>query len=284
MIEGYGLTECHAIALVNKNNPLIYNYNNCGFPMCSCEVKLVDVCELNYKVSDKPYPRGELCIRGLNIFKGYYKDLELSNEILDKDGWLHSRDICMMNINGSFNIIDRLNNVTKLCQGEYVCLEYLESFYESNELVGQCFVYGDSSRRCLIGIIGPNPSILIDYGIYIIVNICIIAKIHGFISKNVEYNKESKEMDDLLIELCNNKELNKLILKELQNYGRENKLKGLEIIYGLKIVGKLNNLGQCFSIENGLITPTFKLKRKEISNRYKDIICELYDELSKEGR
>lgn len=167
MIEGYGLTECHAIALVNKNNVLIYNYNNCGFPMCSCEVKLVDVNELNYKISDKPYPRGELCIRGLNIFKGYYKDIELSNKVLDKDGWLHSNDICMMNMNGSFNIIDRLNNVRKLCQGEYVCLEYLESFYESNELVSQCFIYGDCSRRCLIGLIGPNPSILIDYGIYI---------------------------------------------------------------------------------------------------------------------
>lgn len=111
-----------------------------------------------------------------------------------------------------------------------------------------------------------------------------IAKIHGFVDKNMKYNKESKESENLLIELCNNKEFVKLILKELQNYGRENKLKGFEIIYGLKLISDLNNLYQCFSVENGLITPTFKLKRKCIYNRYKDVICELYFELSKEGR
>lgn len=273
MIEGYGLTECHAIALVNKNNPLIYNYNNTGFPMCSCEVKLVDVEELNYKTTDQPYPRGELCVRGLNIFRGYYKDEELTNKILDKNGWLHTHDIARMNPNGSFTIIDRLNNVTKLSQGEYVALEYLESFYESIDIVAQCFVYGDSSRRSLVAIIAPNPPLLIDY-----------AKNHGYVTSNIQYDKESKESEDLIIELCNNKELTKLILKDLQSYGREKNLKGLEIIYGLRLDGHLNNLGQCFSLENGLITPTFKLKRKEIYNRYKDVIDELYEELEKQGR
>lgn len=116
MIEGYGLTECHAIALVNKNDKTVYNYSNTGFPMCNCEVKLVDVEELDYKNTDKPHPRGELCIRGLNVFKGYYKDQILTDKVLDKDGWLHTNDVCRMNYNGSFTIIDRINNVTKLSQ------------------------------------------------------------------------------------------------------------------------------------------------------------------------
>jgi len=74
---------------------------------------------MNYFSTDKneegvTVPRGEICFRGLSIFAGYYKDLEKTNEAVDKDGWLHSGDIGMILPNGSLKLFDRRKNIFKL--------------------------------------------------------------------------------------------------------------------------------------------------------------------------
>jgi long-chain acyl-CoA synthetase len=78
-----------------------------GPPSPACEVKLVDVPEMEYTSEDKPYPQGEICVRGPTIFKGYYKDEIQTREILNEDGWLHTGDIGCWLPGGRLKIIDR---------------------------------------------------------------------------------------------------------------------------------------------------------------------------------
>ena len=82
---GYGLTEtCAGTALQAANQ--YYSTGNNG-PIAACvEVKLLSVPEMNYNVTDKPCPRGEVLIRGPSVTQGYYKDVKQNAESF-KDGW-----------------------------------------------------------------------------------------------------------------------------------------------------------------------------------------------------
>lgn len=112
MIEAYGQTEGSGAA--TNTNLDETTAGHVGPPNACSEIKLVDVPELNYFVTDKPHPRGEICVRGPGIFPGYLKDDKKTREAVDDEGWLHSGDVGIMQPNGTLVVIDRIKNVFKV--------------------------------------------------------------------------------------------------------------------------------------------------------------------------
>ncbi|MBA0606140.1 hypothetical protein Godav_018651 [Gossypium davidsonii] len=158
VVEGYGMTETSCVISSMEEGDNLSGH--VGSPNPACEIKLVDVPEMNYTSDDQPYPRGEICVRGPIVFQGYYKDEVQTREVLDEDGWLHTGDIGLWLSGGRLKIIDRKKNIFKLAQGEYIAPEKIENVYAKCKFIAQCFIYGDSLNSSLVAIVSVDHDVL----------------------------------------------------------------------------------------------------------------------------
>ncbi|KAG0747140.1 hypothetical protein G6F62_001412 [Rhizopus arrhizus] len=249
--EGYGATETCATTTVHYENE--NKAGHVGGPFPCNEIKLVDVPEMNYLSTD-PCPRGEICVRGPNVFKGYYKDEEKTRECIDEEGWFHTGDIGMINEIGAFVIIDRIKNIFKLAQGEYIAPEKIENVYSKDPLIGQIYLHGDSLQSSLVAIIVPDADAL---------NALIAARLPHVSAKKLSY-----------IELCKLPEVNELVLAQMNHTGKKAKLRGFEFAKAIYLES------EAFSIENDLLTPTFKVKRSHAKKKFEAQITKLYEHVN----
>jgi long-chain acyl-CoA synthetase len=90
---------------------------------------------MEYTKDTKPYQAGEICIKGPAIFKGYFRNKKLTEETVDKDGWLRTGDVGSIRDKKRLVIIDRAKNIFKLSQGEYIVPEKLERQYEQAPII-----------------------------------------------------------------------------------------------------------------------------------------------------
>ena len=107
---------------------------------------------------------GEICIRGPIVFKGYFRNEEKTKEYLDEDGWLHSGDIdtIIPEQGNAIKIVDRLKNIFKLQQGEYISSEKIENIYSGCKYIEQIFIYGDSIQFYLLALFIQKHLILLN--------------------------------------------------------------------------------------------------------------------------
>ena len=253
IVEGYGQTEDIAGVLLTRTfDPITQHLGGPGF---SCEIKLRDVEELGYTIKTKDEkgrarPSGELMIRGPIVFKGYFRDKQKTKETIEEDGWMHSGDIAMIipEHGNALRIVDRVKNIFKLQQGEYISPEKIENILSGCKYVDQIFIYGDSLQNYLIAFIYPNQNEIIK-----------ILK-NKYNDINEENYKEHLDEDDL----------KKEIIKDIDIYGRKNDLKGFEL------PKKIHLCKEPFSIEKQVITPTLKIRRHQAKKYFAKEINALY--------
>ncbi|KIV86397.1 hypothetical protein PV11_02008 [Exophiala sideris] len=253
VFQGYGLTETYASALVQHEGD--FTVGNCGGVMPSTEACLLSVPDMEYTVEDKPYPRGELLLRGAVVFKGYYKNEEETAKAFTEDGWFKTGDICSVDELGRFRVIDRRKNVLKLAQGEYISPERIEGVYLSScSYLAQAFVHGDSVQTFLVAIFGVQPDTFA-----------------GFASKVL--GREVAPTDfEAIKAACSEPKVKAAVLKDLDKVGRKKKFAGYERVRNVKLAL------EPFTVENELLTPTLKLKRPIAAKKYRDTLDQLYSE------
>jgi len=253
VIEGYGMTETACSGTLSS--VFDSSVGHVGGPKRSIEFKLKAVPELGYLPTDvdeagAPMPRGEILLRGPSIFPGYFLAKDKTIEVLDSDGWLHTGDVAVIRPNGSLKILDRAKNIFKLAQGEYVAPEKIENVYIQAPGVGQVFVFGYSTKSVLVGIVVPS---------------------FDFVKTWAAKNNKSSDLK----EACKDESLKKDIFKHMEVAAKSEGLNGVERVKAIYLHD------EPFSVENDLITPTFKLKRHVAKKVFKTQIDALYEEVEK---
>lgn len=123
------------------------------------ELKLRDVPELGYLVTDEPHPRGELLVRTARGISSYFKNEAATRALIDAEGFLHTGDIFERRGGDEMVWIDRKNNVQKLAQGEFVNLWKLETALAAgSRAIAQVYIQGDAARSYLLAVVVPEAS------------------------------------------------------------------------------------------------------------------------------
>merc|ERR1712029_572965 len=176
-----------------------------GGPMAGMEVRLMDWPEGNYRITDKPFPRGEFVLGGEPVTRGYYKNISKTNEdffVENGKQFFKSGDIGELRDDGSFRVIDRKKDLVKLQLGEYVSLGKVEAQMKTNPLVDNICVYADSFRSYTIAFIVPIKEALLR------------------LAKNYKENTDGFSYEDI----CNDPGLVREVLKILSAHGKNNGL------------------------------------------------------------
>lgn len=201
------------------------------------------VGELIPEVEIKFGEDGEILARGPNIMMGYYKREELTKAALDSDGWLHTGDVGEF-VEGKFlKITDRLKQIFKTSGGKYIAPQPIENKMLESFFIEQIMVIGENRRF---------PAALIVPSFPYVKKWC---EIKG---KKPMTNEELIKCPDLVDRIWQE------IEERNKNFGKVRQIKKIKLLPAL------------WTIENGELTPTLKLKRKEIRKKYFNIIEEIY--------
>jgi long-chain acyl-CoA synthetase len=190
---------------------------------------------------------GEILARGPNIMKGYWNNADATRQSVDDDGWLHTGDIGFVDPEGFIHITDRKKHLFVSSGGKNIAPQPIESLFLSNKYIEQFMLIGDR-RMFLTALIVPDFDALREFAD----------------SRNIEYASNSDLARDPVINELIDKEINS-IQRDLANYER---------------VRRFTLLEKQFSIEEGELTPTQKIRRKVVEERYANIIDSMYEGIS----
>lgn len=187
---------------------------------------------------------GEIICRGHNVMMGYYKNEEQTKEIIDESGWLHTGDMGRFTERGQLVITGRLKNIFKTSMGKYVNPQIIEEKMAQSKYIDQIVVVGEN-QKFVAALVIPDFSAIKDW--------CD--------SKKIVYLHPKEMIENLNVK--------SLIKSEIDNYNKE--------LSKTENVMRFELLADEWTQENGLLTPTLKVKRNKISKKYADVIQAMFE-------
>ncbi len=186
---------------------------------------------------------GEILTRGPHVMTGYYKNKASTEEAIDKDGWLHTGDIGHFDTDGFVVITDRKKHLFVNSGGKNIAPQPIENLLQQSKFVDQVVLIGDK-RRFNTALIVPDFDNVEDF-----------AK-----EQRIQY----RTREDVLA----NEKVNEAVRKDINSLQKD--------LAKYEQVRRFRLLSTPFTIENGDLTPTLKVKRKIVEQKYADLIESMY--------
>jgi long-chain acyl-CoA synthetase len=186
---------------------------------------------------------GEILIRGPNVMQGYYHNPEETARALDDEGYYHTGDVGYVDHDGHFYVTDRLKDLFKLSNGKYVAPLQVESLLKQSPLISQAVVVG-SGRKQVGALIVPDWDALKE-----------AMKVEGVAG---DRTREELALDAAFVKRVQRDAVD--LTKEMNDYER---------------VKRVYLVPREFSIDKGEMTPTLKIKRSVIDEKYEEVIDQI---------
>ncbi|MEO0310657.1 MAG: hypothetical protein RIQ89_314 [Bacteroidota bacterium] len=230
VLEGYGLTETSPVIAVNNFEPDSICFGTVGPVIEGVTVKFAD--------------DGEILCKGPNVMMGYYKQPQLTSEVIDREGWFHTGDIGTLVDQRFLKITDRKKEIFKTSGGKYIAPQALENKFKESNFIEQIMVVGENQKYAAALIVPAMPFV-------------------------TAWAKEKGIKATTAAELVKTAEVKERIWQEVErlnkNFGQTEQVK------------KIALLEKEWTIDGGQLTPTLKLKRKFIGKEFKSEIDNLYN-------
>jgi long-chain acyl-CoA synthetase len=230
VMEGYGLTETSPVISVNDMRNHGFKIGCVGKPIINLEVKIAE--------------DGEILCKGPNVMMGYYKDQQLTDEVII-NGYFHTGDIGIIDSDGFLKITDRKKEMFKTSGGKYIAPQLIENAMKQSLFIEQIMVIGDGEKMPA-AFIQPNFDYIKDWAI-----------------------KNNIDLGDFNEEIISHPKVIEQIPKEVdsqnEKFGNWEKIKRFELT------------PEVWSIAGGELTPTLKLKRKVVKEKYQKLYDKIYN-------
>jgi long-chain acyl-CoA synthetase len=229
ILEGYGLTETSPVIAVNNLTTNEIVFGTVGPPVDRVQVRIAD--------------DGEILCKGPNVMSGYYKEPELTRQVIDADGWFHTGDVGTIVDNKYLKITDRKKEIFKLSSGKYIAPQVIENKLKESFFIQQVMVVGENEKFAS-AIISPNFPFL-----------------HEWASRHEMKYQDNEELIGL-------KQVIDRFQREVndvnKSLGEHEKIKRIRLVKDE------------WTTNTGELSPTLKLKRKPLYDKYEPILKEIY--------
>jgi len=255
IIEGYGLTETAPVISVNPMDAPRYGTVGHILPGVSVAIQPLDGEQLAGTINGNDYPtdtttkEGEILVKGPNVMREYWDRPEQTRSVFDPEGWYHTGDVGRFD-NGYLQITDRIKHMIVSRGGKNIYPGPIEERFKTQAWIDQIVVIGED-RPFLTALVVPNFD-----------SLRMRARDH-----DIDESRYSTE------ELLEHDDVRSLFQQTFRDFNHN--AAAHEKIRNFRL------LASPFTVEDGTLTPTLKLRRSVITERYADLIDKMYEEFGR---